>query len=60
MTRARDVLSTKRRELPMVKVDKRYVFHGPDRDVALVGDLGQSPEATWFFSHRAKHPCLGL
>jgi len=30
MTRARDALSTKRRELPMVKVDKRYVFDGPD------------------------------
>jgi predicted dithiol-disulfide oxidoreductase (DUF899 family) len=36
MTRARDALSTKRRELPMVKVDKRYVFHGPDEDVDFV------------------------
>jgi len=43
MTRARDSLSTKRRELPMVKVEKRYVFHGPTRDVDFV-DLfdGQS------------------
>ncbi|MGH9894926.1 MAG: DUF899 domain-containing protein, partial [bacterium] len=30
MTRLRDHLSTERRELPWVKVDKPYVFHGPD------------------------------
>jgi len=30
MTRARDALSTKRRELPMVRVEKDYVFEGPD------------------------------
>jgi predicted dithiol-disulfide oxidoreductase (DUF899 family) len=36
MTRARDALSTKRRELPMVKVDKPYVFHGHDGDVDFV------------------------
>ena len=35
MTRARDALSTKRRELPMVKVDKRYVFDGPDGKAEL-------------------------
>jgi predicted dithiol-disulfide oxidoreductase (DUF899 family) len=29
MTRARDALSTKRRQLPMVEVDKDYVFDGP-------------------------------
>ena len=29
MTRARDELNTKRRELPMVKVDQDYVFEGP-------------------------------
>jgi len=28
--------------------------------VSDFGDLGQSPETTWFFSHRAKHSCLGL
>ncbi len=31
MTQARDVLSTTRRQLPMVKVDKDYVFAGPGR-----------------------------
>jgi len=35
MTRARDALSTKRRELPMVKVEKQYVFDGPDCKVGL-------------------------
>ena len=29
MTRARDALSTKRRELPMVRIDKDYRFEGP-------------------------------
>ena len=35
MTRARDALSTKRRELPMVKVDKDYRFVGPEATVGL-------------------------
>jgi predicted dithiol-disulfide oxidoreductase (DUF899 family) len=30
MTRARDALNTKRRELPMVKIDKNYEFEGPE------------------------------
>ena len=30
MTRARDALNTKRRELPMVRIDKDYGFEGPD------------------------------
>ena len=29
-TRQRDALSAARRELPMVKVEKEYVFDGPD------------------------------
>jgi len=36
MTRARDALSTKRRELPMVEVEKDYVFEGPDGKAALI------------------------
>jgi predicted dithiol-disulfide oxidoreductase (DUF899 family) len=35
MTRARDALSTKRRQLPMVEVDKDYVFEGPEGKVGL-------------------------
>ncbi len=36
MTRARDALSTKRRELPMVRIDKDYVFEGPDGNASLL------------------------
>src|SRR5690242_11194309 len=35
MTRARDALNTKRRELPMVEIVKPYVFDGPDGSVTL-------------------------
>jgi predicted dithiol-disulfide oxidoreductase (DUF899 family) len=37
-TRARDRLSEERRKLPWVKIDKNYVFEGPDGPVTL-GDL---------------------
>src|SRR5689334_5724572 len=36
LTRARDALNTKRRELPMVEIDKEYVFEGPDGNATLV------------------------
>ena len=36
MTRARDALNTKRRELPMVRIDKDYVFEGPDGEASLL------------------------
>ncbi|MGH9893947.1 MAG: DUF899 domain-containing protein [bacterium] len=36
LTRARDELNTKRRELPMVKVDKDYVFEGPAGKASLL------------------------
>ena len=36
MTRARDALSAKRRELPMVKIEKEYVFDGPEGKVRLI------------------------
>lgn len=36
MTKARDRLSTKRRELPMVLVDKPYIFHGPEGEASLL------------------------
>jgi len=35
LTRQRDELARKRRELPWVKVDKNYVFDGPNGKVAL-------------------------
>jgi predicted dithiol-disulfide oxidoreductase (DUF899 family) len=36
VTKARDALSQQRRELPWVKVDKPYVFEGPDGKETLV------------------------
>ena len=36
MTRARDRLNTKRRELPMVEIEKDYVFEGPDGKASLL------------------------
>jgi len=39
-TRARDALNTERRELPMVLVEKDYVFDGPSGEVTLL-DLFQ-------------------
>src|SRR5689334_23391780 len=36
MTKARDRLATKRRMLPMVRIDKEYVFEGPDGPVTLL------------------------
>ncbi|MFJ9036440.1 DUF899 domain-containing protein [Streptomyces sp. NPDC102406] len=35
-TRARDALNTRRRELPMVEIDKLYVFEGPDGKAELL------------------------
>lgn len=40
MTRARDALSTKRRELPMVRIDKDYLFEGPDGKASLLDLFG--------------------
>ena len=36
MTKARDALNTKRRELPMVAVDKGYLFEGPHGTATLL------------------------
>jgi predicted dithiol-disulfide oxidoreductase (DUF899 family) len=35
-TRARDQINTERRQLPMVKIDKEYLFEGPDGKVSLL------------------------
>ncbi len=46
MTRSRDALSTRRRELPMVLVDKEYRFTGPGGDATLADMFeGRSPGA---------------
>jgi predicted dithiol-disulfide oxidoreductase (DUF899 family) len=36
-TKARDALSTQRRELPMVEITKDYKFEGPEGEVSLAG-----------------------
>jgi predicted dithiol-disulfide oxidoreductase (DUF899 family) len=36
LTRARDALAAERRSLPMVKVEKRYVFDGAEGEVSLL------------------------
>ena len=36
LTRRRDALNAERRRLPMVKVDKEYVFEGPEGEVGLL------------------------
>jgi predicted dithiol-disulfide oxidoreductase (DUF899 family) len=36
LTRARDALNVRRRELPMVEIDKSYVFEGPDGPASLL------------------------
>ncbi len=36
MTRARDKLNAKRRKLPMVKIEKEYVFEGPEGKATLL------------------------
>lgn len=41
-TRRRDALNTARRRLPMVRIDKPYVFDGPDGPTPLVGLFGDS------------------
>ena len=40
MTRAKDALNADRRRLPMVKVDKPYVFEGPAGQVGLAELFG--------------------
>ncbi len=36
MTRSLDALAAERRRLPMVPIDKKYVFDGPDGEVSLL------------------------
>ena len=40
LTRRRDALNTERRQLPMVRVDKEYLFDGPNGRVSLAGLFG--------------------
>jgi predicted dithiol-disulfide oxidoreductase (DUF899 family) len=40
LTRQRDALNAERRQLPMVEIDKDYLFDGPDGMVGLAGLFG--------------------
>ena len=44
LTRARDALSQARRNMPWVKVDKNYVFDGPNGKVTLAELFGDKPQ----------------
>ena len=62
VTRARDALNADRRRLPMVKVDKEYVFHGPDGQVTLAelfGDKRQLIVQHVMFGPDWDKPCPG-
>jgi predicted dithiol-disulfide oxidoreductase (DUF899 family) len=62
MAHALDALRAERRELPWVRVDKRYVFEGPDGECTL-GDLfgGRSQLAIYHFmlTPGSDHICPG-
>jgi predicted dithiol-disulfide oxidoreductase (DUF899 family) len=44
LTRRRDALNAERRRLPMVKIEKEYVFEGPQGPVALAALFGESSQ----------------
>jgi predicted dithiol-disulfide oxidoreductase (DUF899 family) len=44
LTRQRDALNADRRRLPMVQIDKDYVFRGPDGTVGLADMFGDSEQ----------------
>lgn len=43
-TRQRDALSSERRKLPMVKIDKEYIFDGPNGRTSLRDFFGGHPQ----------------
>ena len=61
-TRSHDALNADRRRLPMVKVDKEYVFEGPDGPVTLAqlfGDKRQLIVQHVMFGPDWDKPCPG-
>ena len=44
LTRLRDQISAERRAMPWVKVEKDYVFEGPDGKVSLAGLFGRNSQ----------------
>jgi predicted dithiol-disulfide oxidoreductase (DUF899 family) len=61
-TRARDALAAERRRLPMVRIDKEYVFDGPKGKAGLVDlfeDRRQLIVYHFMFGPSADHGCDG-
>jgi predicted dithiol-disulfide oxidoreductase (DUF899 family) len=61
-TRQRDALNAERRRLPMVRIDKEYVFEGPDGQVTLAdlfGDQRQLVVQHVMFGPDWDQPCPG-
>jgi len=48
-THARDALAAERRRLPMVKINKEYVFVGPKRKMSLL-DLFEAANSSFFIT----------
>jgi predicted dithiol-disulfide oxidoreductase (DUF899 family) len=57
LTRARDRLNADRRRLPMVRVDKAYVFDGPDGEVTLLDLFEGRRQLVMHHFMFAGHPC---
>jgi len=57
MTRARDALNAKRRMLPMVEIDKDYLFEGPDGKAGLAEPVRRAASARRATLH--VRSCLG-
>jgi len=61
-TRRRDALSQKRRELPWVRVEKNYVFHGPNGKETLADLFGGRSQLVvyhFMFGPGWKEGCVG-
>jgi predicted dithiol-disulfide oxidoreductase (DUF899 family) len=62
LTRTRDALNADRRRLPMVAIDKDYVFEGPDGRAGLsqlFGGRRQLIDQHVMFGPDAEQPCPG-
>ena len=60
LTRRRDALSARRRQLPMVEIEKEYVFEGPEGRVTLLDLFAgrrQLIVAHFMFDPRWEHGC---
>jgi predicted dithiol-disulfide oxidoreductase (DUF899 family) len=54
-TRARDALNARRRRLPMVEIDKDYVFDGADGKASLLDLLERRRQLTDHFMQASSH-----